>query len=233
MRVEPYSVDSYVHALKRGARGLPITKDVGDKWRFVRLLYYMNDQYKNDFWERDIQNMRLLERPENWPERKPLVSIIAWVLMPNHFHLLLKEIKEGGISKFMQKLCGSMSVYSNFKYKEKGSLFQGAYKGRTVGEDSYLRRLAPYIMVKNVFELYPGGYELAVKEFDKAWQWSLDHYPFSSFADYAGKRNSPIIDKDIFGEIFISPFYFKECARDMIMSRVFESDNEFKVVTLE
>ena len=68
------------------------------------------------------------------------------------FHLLLEEIQTGGMSKFMQQLCGSMSANFNAKYKEKGSLFQGAYKGIVVDTDAYLRQLIPYIMVKNVLK---------------------------------------------------------------------------------
>lgn len=232
MRVEPYTIDSYMHILKRGARGLPITKNAVDQWRFVRLLYFMNDEYKDDFWERSTQDMQLLERPEGWPEREPLVKILVWTLMPNHFHLLLKEIKEGGTSRFMQKLCGSMSLYSNFKYNEKGSLFQGAYKSKTVSEDNYLRYLAAYIMVKNTFELYPGGYSMAVNNFEKAWQWSVG-YSFSSLADYVDNRNSPIIDKDILGEIFTSMVDFKECAKDMIMGKTIELDNDLHSIMID
>ena len=95
MRVEPYVVGSYVHVLKRGARGLPITRDEKDKWRFVRLLYYMNDEFKDDFWERSTIELDLFARPEIWPEQKPIVKILAWTLMPNHFHLLLQETIEG------------------------------------------------------------------------------------------------------------------------------------------
>lgn len=224
MRVEPRAVGSYVHALKRGARGLPITKDKSEQWRFVRLLFYMNDAYSNDDWEREMSGLGMFSRPDSWPERNPLVKILAWTLMPNHFHLLLKEIKDGGISKFMQKLGNSMSTYANLKHKEKGSLFQGAYKSRTVGEDRYLRYLVPYIMVKNVFELYPGGYKRAVTEFDRAWRWAVE-YPYSSLTDYASKRGSPIIDNDILGEIFSSPREFRTCARDMVLSRKFEDEN--------
>lgn len=224
MRVEPRTVGSYVHALKRGARGLPITKDKSEQWRFVRLLFYMNDAYSNDDWERETSSSGMFGRLDSWPERNPLVKILAWTLMPNHFHLLLKETKEGGISKFMQKLGNSMSTYANLKHKEKGSLFQGAYKGRTVGEDRYLRYLAPYIMVKNVFELYPGGYKRAVAEFDRAWKWALA-YPYSSLPHYAGKRESPIIDHDILGEIFSSSQEFKVCARDMVLSNRFEDED--------
>ena len=65
--------------------------------------------------------------------------------MPNHFHLLLEETEEGGISKFMQGLCVSMSKHFNIKYEEKGSLFQGAFKSRTINDDYYLDLIHVYI----------------------------------------------------------------------------------------
>src|ERR1700722_10455963 len=114
MRVEPFTVGSYMHALKRGARGLPITEDESDKWRFLRLLYYMNDEFLDPNWYRYDESSqtaltgRLFERHNFWPERKPLVAILAYTLMPNHLHLVLKEIREGGISAFMRKLGQSM-----------------------------------------------------------------------------------------------------------------------------
>ena len=233
MRVEPFGVDSFVHAMKRGARGLPITRDTADCWRFVRLLYYANDEYKDDSWERETVDLGMFGRPKIWPERNPLVKILGWVLMPNHFHLLLKEISEGGISKFMQKLCGSMSTHFNIKYEEKGSLFQGAYKGRTVDNDAYLQYVAPYIMVKNVFELYPGGYARAVKEFDNAWQWAVEEYKFSSLMDYAARRNSPILEKDLLEDLFPFPEGFRAHAKDMILNRTIEQDEKLNSLVLE
>lgn len=239
MRVEPFTIGSYVHVLKRGARGLPITKDKSEQWRFVRLLYYMNDVYSNDYWERDTEDLGMFSRPTTWPERKPLVEILAWTLMPNHFHLILKEIKAGGISKFMQKLGGSMSVYANLKHNEKGSLFQGSYKGRTIIEDRYLRYLASYIMVKNVFELYPGGFKKAQEEFNLAWKWAIEEYKFSSMMDYAFKGKATtegsvsLIDKDILGEIFKSPNDFQECSRDMVLGTKLKEDEEFQRIALE
>lgn len=244
MRVEPHTVGSYVHALKRGARGLPITKDKSEQWRFVRLLYFMNDSYSNDYWEDETKGIGMFGRPESWPARRPIVKILAWTLMPNHFHLLLKEIKDSGISKFMQKLGNSMSTYANLKHKEKGSLFQGAYRGRTVGEDRYLQYLGAYIMVKNVFELYPGGYNKAVSDFDRAWKWAVEEYPFSSLADYGGtgrklsERVSPIIERDILGKVFDSPKSFRDFSKDMILGRGrdvldFSEDDDFRGLILE
>lgn len=233
MRVEPHTVGSYVHTLKRGARGMPITKNERDRQRFMRLLCHMNDRFKDEYWEKNTAELGLFERPQSWPEKQPLVKVLAWTLMPNHFHLLLKEVEEGGISKFMQKLCNSMTTYHNLKYREKGSLFQGAYKGKTVNEDIYLRWLAPYIMVKNVFELYPGGLAAAANDFESAWSWAKK-YPFSSFADYATQRKeSLLINKDILGDLFVSPKEFKTSAREIILSRTWEKNIDLKNLVAE
>jgi putative transposase len=91
--------------------------------------------------------------------------------MPNHFHLLLREKKIGGIGKFMQRLGGSITMGFNMKYKNQGSIFQAKYKPILVLNDSHLYHLVPYINVKNVMELYPeGGLNRAFSEFDNAWE---------------------------------------------------------------
>ncbi len=258
MRVEPYNVGSYVHIVKRGARGLEITGDPSDEWRFLRLLFYMNDEYYTEDWMRvpDVaskvsqtspasltnlktnikkQNYNPFERPAEWPARKPLVKILCYTLMPNHIHLLVQEISRGGVSKFMQKLGMSMSKHFNEKYKSKGSIFQGAYRGRTIGDDHYLRYVAAYIMVKNTFEVYPdGGLTGAVKDFNKAWQWAIG-FEFSSLADYCGTRNSVIVDKDILEEIFEGAKgkkEFKEFARDVILSGKWKNGGEYEYVRI-
>ena len=153
--------------------------------------------------------------PKNWPAREPIVKIIAFCLIPNHFHLFLKEIKERGISTFMKKLGNGMTGYFNLKYKETGRLFQGSYKSKIVSEEAYFKYLSVYIQVKNVFELYPGGYEKAVQEFNKAYEWAVK-YPYCSLADYASNRNSPIVDKDVLDELFGSPEEYKEFARQCL-----------------
>lgn len=219
MRKEPYDVGSIVHVLKRGARGLPITKDAADQMRFARLLYHLNDEHTSAFWEEMTYRLPPFQRPASWPERRALVKIHAWVLMPNHFHLILEEIQDAGISQFMKKISVSMTMHFNLKYGEKGSIFQGPYKSRTVGTDRYFTYLAPYVMVKNVFELYPGGFAKASKEFERAWKWASGEYWFSSLPDYVGKSRFPIIDRHAL-TMFDSPAHFKTLAKDMILGRV-------------
>ena len=221
MRKEPYDVGSIVHVLKRGARGLHITGDEFDRVRFMKLLHYLNDEYVDDDWELNTRSMEEFCRPKAWPPKVPLVHVYAWVLMPNHFHLILKEIRSDGVSKFMQKLCGSMTMHFNLKYQEKGSIFQGPYKLRAVGTDRYFIYLAPYVMVKNVFELYPGGLINAAGDFEKAWKWANEEYRFSSLPEYTGRRQLPITHPD--GPLmFDSPSQFKSSARDMIAGRAGE-----------
>ena len=215
MRVEPFSIGSYVHVIKRGARGLPIVQNDDDKRRFLRILYYMNDEFLDPYWDLATRNRIPYTRLDSWPKRKPIVRILAYTLMPNHIHLLLKEIREGGISEFMRKLGQSMSNHHNERYMQHGSIFQGSYRGRTVESDEYLRYVAAYIMAKNTFELYPrGGLRGATEHFEDAWKWGIK-YPFSSLGDYAGVRKSPILERDILGET-LSPRTFKLFCRDVI-----------------
>lgn len=230
MRKEPFTVDNYVHVLNRGTKKLPVVRDKHDRWRFLKILCHLNDAHVSEHWidevDTNVKNgANLFDRPFLWQEKRPLVSILAYTLMPNHFHLLLKEITPGGVGKFMQKLGNSMTGHFNLKYNEQGSIFQGSYKAKRVEQNEYLRYLVAYIMVKNVFELYPGGLARAVTEFDKAFFWA-QKYEFSSFADYASAEVRPpriILNKEIVGDMFSSPIEFKKFAQEFMVGQAFKS----------
>lgn len=194
-------------------------RDNLDCLRFVKLLYYLNDEYRSDFWEEDLGKRKMFERPKHWPPRKPLVHILAWTLMPNHFHLVLQEIQDDGISHFMQSLCGSMSRHFNEKYDETGSIFQGSYRSRTIDTDRYLRRAISYVLVKNVFELYPAGYARAVKEFDSAWEWGAKEYKFSGLGEVVRGGHPSVTELALFKDLFKSSAHFKSSSRSMILER--------------
>ena len=217
MRVEPYIVGSYLHVIKRGARGLPIVRDNDDKWRFLKALYLLNDSFFDSNWIVSTEGKDMFHRRDTWPEREPLVDIVAYTLLPNHFHLIVRETQEGGMSHFMKKLGQSMTNHSNGKYDEQGSLFQGAFKSKTCTDDTYMRYLFAYVMVKNTFELYPeGGLAGAQNNFEDAWQWSIT-YPFSSLSEYAEKRKTAIVTKQTFQETFPNNS-FKSFAKDVVLS---------------
>jgi hypothetical protein len=235
MRVEPFAVDSIVHVTKRGARGIHIVNDVDDRKRFVKSLFLLNDTYTDSNWHRDSADLVTFQRPEHWPEREPLVRILAWTLLDNHFHILLQEIRDGGTAKFMQRLGGSMSMCFNLKYKEKGSIFQGAYHARSVTDGAHMNYLAFYILIKNVLEMYPnGGLKGALAHFDDAWEW-VKQYPFSSLPGLISGAPSPIIDDQemLLAEIIGKGDSFKIEARELLEGYTASRGEDFKDIMLE
>ncbi len=233
---------SFVHVYNRGNRKQEIIKHSKDRWHFLEMLYYFNTSYSTGRPFRDLQKIEV-ERsnlsnqgenpfvwPKEWPSRDPVVKIMVFCLMPNHYHLFLKEIKKNGVSSFMKKLGNGMTGYFNLKHEETGRLFQGPYESKIVKEEMYFKYLSVYIQVKNVFEIYPGGYEKAIHEFDKAYDWAIK-YPYCSLADYAGMRNSPIIDKDILGELFNNPQEYKDFARQCLEN--IDLDEKLKKIKIE
>src|SRR3989338_2503764 len=221
MRKEPFAVGSFVHVMKRGARGMPIVQDAGDRWRFMLMLAHFNDHFLSETWYRDLLGkgiMETLRHASTWPAKNPFFAIESFTLMHNHFHLILKETEENGVSRFMHKLGTGMVNHANAKYKEKGSLFQGPYRSRTIVNDTYFRQAAAYVMVKNVFELFPEGYEKACASFDEAWEWAI-HYPFSSLGHYAGVIVSPVLANPLLKELFPKPREFRSFAHDVLSGR--------------
>ena len=222
MRKEKFGVGDYAHVYNRGNKKQVIVKDENDKQHFLEMLFYFNTEITppNPFQDLRTNKLRLSLNsfvwPEWWTPRKPIVKILAFILMKNHFHLILEEIIENGIAKFMQRLGTGMTMYYNTRYQEVGSLFQGPYKAKNIDKDLYLKYLSVYIQVKNGFELYNGGFEAAMKDFDKAYKW-VTEFPYGSLSYYYGKVAMPIIDKDLFLEIFASPDDYKNLAKECML----------------
>lgn len=216
-----FEVGSYGHIYNRGNRKQPIVIDAKDRWHFLQVLYYLNHMTKmanpfrelRDLLKADFNN--LLVWPDRLGKQLPLVKILVFKLKGNHFHLLLKQETEDGIRVFMQRAGTAIAKRFNERYQEVGRLFQGRYKARLVETDEYISYLSVYIQVKNAFEEYPGGLEKALKEFNKAYEWAVKD-PYNSLGDYAGKRNSPIIDKDVLGKMFPTPESYKNFAKQCI-----------------
>lgn len=234
MRVEPAGVGSFVHVVQRGGHNTNIVRDTADRYRFVRSLYYLNDTYADPMWHRTVANVPAFERPTYWPERDPLVRILAWTLLSNHFHLLLQETREGGVAKFMQRLCGSVTVCFNKKYNERGRLFQSSYHSRIVASDSHFNYLVFYILVKNTLDMFPGGIETAYSHFDSAWEWA-GKYPFSSLQDVlTGTPGSVTDDQERLVETIIGPRdAFKREARELLAFHMGTRGEAFSELMLE
>lgn len=140
----------------------------------VRLSYFL-------IWpeERKTQLFRQLEKNKDY-----LVRIICFSLMPNHFHLLLLQEKEEGISKFVAQFQNSFTRYLNTKHKRKGHLFEGQFGAVRVETDKQLVHLSRYIHL-NPYTSY------VVRNIN-----DLLSYPYSSFREYLGEV-SGFCDKDM------------------------------------
>lgn len=223
MRQIDVVTDSYVHVYNRGNKRMPIFRREGDLLRFVYNLFYLNHtEPMPEQWKRDLQRrgtFHKLEWPEEWGQREPLVSVLAYSIMPNHFHLLLKPLVDGGISKFMQRVCISYAKYINEKYNESGGLFQGRYKSQIIMEDFQFQYLVPYITVKNPFELYPGGLDAAIRNFDDAYGHALDN-PLTSLGEQIGLRESKIIDRNLLYSVMPEAMRFESFARECMLYKL-------------
>lgn len=179
----------FYHIYNRGVEKRTIFEEKPDYLRFIESLYEFND--KN--WV-EIKAARRRKHMGVRPLLKEkLVDICCYCLMPNHFHLLLKQLKEKGISLFMQKLASGYTCYFNLKYERVGSLFQGVFKARQIEKEEDLINLTTYIHLNSLELVEPNWSEERrirnVKEIIKF----LEFYKWSSYLDYIGRSNFPSV----------------------------------------
>src|SRR3972149_152137 len=94
----------------------------------------------------NIQELKFVEAEiEPKALSEPLVAFVAYCLNPNHFHFVLKQLVDGGIAKFMQKLQGGYTYYFNVKNFRSGSLFQGTFKSHLMNDENYFNKTLGYV----------------------------------------------------------------------------------------
>lgn len=215
---------SILHVFNRGVEKRKIFLAERDMWRFVQGLYLFNDTSKSTNLlyrleqENNAINFRILHEHLEEKDRKPLVHVMADCLKPNHFHLILEELAEGGISKFIQRLSIGYTKYFNKKYDRVGPLFQGKYKAVRVEDDDQLRYLLVYINVIN-----PGQeIEPQLKRFAQNPENILNfvkEFPWSTHQEYLGTRESVVIDKGKGSEVFPTSASYKNFVRDILSGK--------------
>jgi putative transposase len=125
------------------------------------------------------------------------IELICYCLMPNHFHLLVKQTEKNTIVTFMRALTNSYTRYFNQKYTRVGPLFQGAYKGILITEEPYLLHLTRYIHL-NPLEIEPN--EVAPRT--RSHLERITVYPYSSYGEYLGRRNTSWIKPEMILSFF-------------------------------
>ncbi len=215
------------HIYNRGIEKRDVFLSDNDRWRFLQGLFLFNDEktVANLLFrlekERRALNFRILREYLNQQknERKSLVRIMLDCLMPNHFHLVLEEISNGGISRFMHKLGLGYTKYFNTKHERNGHLFQGPFQAVRVDNDDQLRYLMAYINAINpAQEIEPQIKEEGIKDVNKVIKF-IESYLWSTHQEYLGARESLIIDKGLAGKMFSNPQEYKEFIQDILLGK--------------
>ncbi|MFZ2719815.1 MAG: transposase [Minisyncoccia bacterium] len=158
-----------------------IALDDRDRARFVHSLHEFNDVSNVN------PNHRIRKKPSD-TKRNTLVSIHAWCLMPNHYHVLLSENVDNGISLFLKKLNMGYAKYFNERYARSGALWQGKTKKIEIKRDAHFMYVPYYIHLNPLDMSMPQWRRGAVKDTDLAIE-KLRAYRWSSHRDYLGEEN--------------------------------------------
>lgn len=224
-----FELHQIYHIVKRGVDGREIFSKPQDASRFIFGLEFFNNRKNIDLWNvlassKGVSDTPLRQRLEQ--ERKkpqnPIVEILAFALMPNHIHIILREITERGISLFMQRLSG-YSRYFNHQYKRAGPLFGSRFKAVKVKDDIQLHTVFVYVHTNPVALWEPGWKEFQVKNPDAAIQ-KLEQYKLSSYSDYIGNQMHPtVIKRDFFLDFYGSEEKCRQAVENWIRSKAKQS----------
>lgn len=178
MRKIKIALGEYYHIYNRGNNKQEIFLDTRDWIRFLFLIihnrssqvFYNLGRQVSYFVKHSVFNIDndCLEKIN----KSRSVELVSFALMPNHFHLLVKESSENGTSTYMQRVLNAYTKYFNTKYKRSGHLFQGPFQVVHVKTNNQLLHLSAYI--------HRNPRELA------GWKNKEDKYPWSSYQDCIG-----------------------------------------------
>lgn len=188
----------HYHIFNRGNRKQAIFLDDRDYSRFLFLIFaFQTDALVHnisDYIEYFTKHrvFGISERTLKQWEKNRVVTLEEFALMPNHFHLMVQEFKEGGISKYMQRVLNAYTKYFNTRYNHSGHLFQGPYRAVHVEDNNQLLYLSAYI--------HRNPRDIA------RWKNKEHTYPWSSYTDFIkenrwGKLFAPNIILDQFHDL--------------------------------
>ena len=202
MRKFEFQTGEFYHIYNRGVDKREVSLD---KWDYVRFLKSLREFNNDSIYEQRVyaRNRELMGLSPEASGLSPLVEFITYCLNPNHFHFLLKQLRDNGIRIFMHKLGTGYTCYFNQKYNRSGSLFQGPFKAIHIKSDSYLLWLSGYIN---------GNAEIHKIAKAENWIWG-------SYLDYTGKRRGMLCNKNI----ILSQFETIEEYRDLVNIIIKES----------
>lgn len=187
-RIKTYIENGYYHVYNRGVEKRNIFLDDQDYRVFLHFLKFYLSPPQTNFKHplRELTNSKLLRVRAFSSFNHPLsqeLELLAYCLMPNHFHLLLFQKTLTGMTKLLKSLLTNYAMYFNRKYQRTGHLFQDIYKAVLILEEPYLLHLSRYI------HLNPA--ELTAVTGTNPVKW-----PYSSYKYYLGKKKATWINPE-------------------------------------
>lgn len=196
----PFGDQEYHHIYNRGAHKSELFKNTRDYSKFLSSIYHFNDI---NFSPENYEYKEPIDLTPAKEKRIEMVDIVAWCLMPNHYHLLLRQKTEKGITKFMRRLGTGYTMYTNIKYKHRGHIFEGPFKSKLVNHDSQLQHLTRYIHL-NPLDLHDANWrEQGVTDMKGGKNFILK-YQWSSLNDYIGNSKFPQLLSPLVKEIIFT-----------------------------
>ena len=213
MRKITFENGKYYHVYNRGVEKRNIFRDDKDRFRFIHDLYEFNDI--NPVGNNYGVPVSVIQKNQK-RRRELLVNILCFCLIPNHYHLILEQLVDNGISLFMQKLGGY--VYSfNLKYERVGPLFQGKFKAIQIENENGLLHLSRYQHINPLEIIEPNWKEEGIKDWGKAIQF-LESYRWSSYLDYIGKKNFPsVTQRELINTYFGKPEDYQKFVTEFLL----------------
>jgi putative transposase len=189
IRSEPFLNNYIYHVFNRTIDSREIFKSDYYSNQFLQIIrYYRSGKEKMSFsyLSRLSEDERESVLRENGYQKYFRIEILAYCLMPTHFHLLILQKKDRGISTFIADSLNSFTRYYNIRNQRKGPIFLSKFKSSSVSSDALLMHISRYIHLNP----YSGG---LIKDINK-----LSDYPWSSFWDYShGQRKNNFINQNV------------------------------------
>lgn len=186
------------HVISRTVGDTVIFEGENDFYRGIFSIYEFNDSNPVKIWEKRRTRINLKKKIVQRPtlhnfvdKRDKLVEIWAFSFMPNHLHLILKQLKDHGISKFMKKVNGGYAKYFNEKYSRKGHLFN-KFKAVHITSDQQLKIVFTYVHTNLISIVEPGWKEKGVRNVKKVKEF-LENNKKHSYSDYLGIKSFPSV----------------------------------------
>lgn len=213
-----FAPGEYYHLYNRGTEKRTIFLDYGDYLRFLVLLHvadFHQPVQLSDYCQGLSSPITAL-----WARSfgDKLVDVGAYCLMPNHFHLLVREKADNGIPKFMKKLLTGYSMYFNKKRTRTGQLFEGTFKATHVDNDEYLKYLFAYIHLNPVKINDPTGWKNKTILHPETAREFLAGYEYSSYPYYTGRSrpSDSILNHQVFPDYFRTAKDFNDFINEWI-----------------